>query len=54
MSIVAIGLLNDRIVQRKWRVVLCQGLRHGLMAVMRNRHFGVLRRDGHRDCVKGV
>ena len=54
MAIVAIGLLNGRIVQRKLNVVWCQGLCHGLMAVMRSRLFGVLRRAGHRDGGKGV
>ena len=54
MGIVAIGLLKGRIVQRKLSVVLCQGLCHGLMAVMRSRRFGVLRRAGHLDGGKSV
>ena len=54
MAIVAIGLLDGRIVQRYLSVVLCQGLSHGPMAVVRSRRFGLLRRGGRRDCVKGV
>jgi hypothetical protein len=48
MAIVGIGLLDGRIVQRYLSVVLCQGLCHGPMAVVRSRRFGVLIWAGRR------
>lgn len=48
--IVAIDLLDRRIVQRKLDVGFRQVIRHDLMAVMRNRRFSVLSQAGsHRD-----
>ncbi len=48
MVIVAIGCLDSNIIKRKLGVGFWQGLRHGLMAVMRSKRFGVLSRAGCR------